>query len=117
MTILLAAALWSFLGGIVYSGGRLATALWGGKEIEPHARRLAWAQFTLSIVFAPAAGAAGTELVLGAFPQARLASTALGIGLMINVVAAVITEPTFIREMLSALLRGAADRLSGASKP
>lgn len=117
MNLLLLAAAWSFVGGIVYSGGRLATALWGGPEIEPHARRLAWAQFGLSMVLAPAAGAALTELVLGVFPQARLAATALVIGLVVNAVAAVATEPDFIRQTLSALLRGAADRLSGASKP
>lgn len=111
------AAGWSFVGGIVYSGGRLATALWGGAEIEPRARRLAWAQFIISLILAPTAGAAGTELVLELFPQARLASTAFGIGLTINVVAAVITDPTFVREILSSLLRGAADRLSGAPKP
>ena len=117
MTELVMAAAWSFVGGVVYSGGRLATALWGGKEIEARARRLAWAQFALSLLLAPAAGAAGTEIVLDLYPQARLASTALVIGIMINVVATVMTDPTFVREMLSALLRGAADRLSGASKP
>lgn len=117
MNVLLPAALWALIGGVVYSGGRLATALWGGPEIEARARRLAWAQFTLSMLLAPAAGAAGTEIVLDLYPQARLASTAFVIGLMINVVAAVMTDPTFVREILSALLRGAADRLSGASKP
>lgn len=115
-SVLLSSALWAALGGFVYAGGRLATALWGGREITPDARRLAVAQFGLSMVLAPSAGAAITEIALARWPEARLAATALVVGLMVNAVTSVITEPTFIRDVLAALLRGAADRLNGVQK-
>lgn len=117
MNVLLPAALWAFVGGAFYSGGRLATALWGGAEIEQRAKRLALAQFALALLLAPAAGAALTEIVLNYFPGARIASTAFLIGLLVTPVTAILTEPAFLRDILSALLRGAADRLSGAPKP
>ena len=70
------AAFWGFVGGTGYSGTRLTTALWGGREISARARRLAIAQFIIALFLSPFAGHAITPLVLGIFPQATLPSTA-----------------------------------------
>ena len=106
------AAFWGFVGGVGYSGTRLSTALWGGREISARARRLAIAQFAIALFLAPFAAHAGTPIVMGLFPQATLQSTALLVGLSFNAIWPLLVEPQFLRQLVADLARGLADRLN-----
>lgn len=111
------AALWGFVGGAGYAGTRLATALWGGKEISARAQRLAVAQFVLAMMLAPFAAHAFAPIIVTYFPKATIPSTALMIGLSFNAVWPLLIERGFLRQLIADLARGLADRLTpGASK-
>lgn len=105
-------AIWGLVGGVGYAGTRLTTALWGGREISPRARRLAVAQFGLAILLAPFAAHAFTPIVLSLFPRATAPSTALLIGLLFNAVWPLVVEPRFLRTLIADMARGLAARLS-----
>lgn len=111
------AALWGFVGGVGYSGTRLTTALWGGREISPRARRLAVAQFVIALFLAPFAAHAITPIILGIYPEATQPSTALIVGLSFNAVWPLVMEPAFLRRLIADLARGLADRLTPGAKP
>lgn len=112
-----AAALWGFVGGVGYAGTRLATALWGGREIPARAQRLAVAQFVLAMILAPFAAHAFTPLIMAYFPKATIPSTALMLGLSFNAIWPLLIERGFLRQLIADLARGLADRLTpGASK-
>lgn len=111
------AAFWGFVGGAGYSGTRLSTALWGGREISARARRLAVAQFVIALLLSPFAGQAIAPLILDAFPKTTLPSTAFLVGLSFNAVWPLVMEPAFLRQLVADFARGLADRLtSGASR-
>lgn len=112
-----AAWVWGFVGGAGYAGTRLATALWGGAEIAPQARKLALAQFVLAMILAPFAAHAFTPMALAYFPRATIPPTGLMIGLSFNAVWPLLIERGFLRQLLADLARGLADRLTpGASR-
>lgn len=111
------AALWGFVGGAGYAGTRLATALWGGREISPRAQRLAIAQFLLAMLLAPFAAHAFTPIVMAYFDKATVQSTALMVGLSFNAIWPLLIERGFLRQLIADLARGLADRLTpGASR-
>lgn len=111
------AAFWSLIGGVGYAGTRLTTALWGGREISPRARRLAVAQFVLALILSPAAGSVLTPVALGVMKDATAPATAFVIGLVFNAVWPVLVEPAFVRNLIADLARGLAARLSPGDKP
>lgn len=111
------AALWGFVGGAGYAGTRLATALWGGREISGRAQRLAIAQFLLAMLLAPFAAHAFTPIAMAYFDKATVQSTGLMIGLSFNAIWPLLIERGFLRQLIADLARGLADRLTpGASK-
>lgn len=111
------AAFWGFVGGAGYSGTRLSTALWGGREISARARRLAIAQFVIALFLSPFAGQAITPLILETFPKTTLPSTAFLVGLSFNAIWPLLMEPAFLRQLIADIARGLADRLTpGASR-
>lgn len=111
------AAFWGFVGGAGYSGTRLTTALWGGREIGARARRLAVAQFVIAVLLSPFAAHAITPIILGLAPKMTMPSTALLVGLSFNAVWPLVMEPAFLRKLIADLARGVADRLApGASQ-
>lgn len=110
-------ALWGLLGGVGYAGPRLATALWGGREITARARKLAVAQFGVALILAPAASAALTPMLLDSFPKATPSASAFFIGLMFNATWPLLMEPQFLRSLIADLLAGAARRLKPGDNP
>lgn len=107
-----AAALWGLIGGCGYAATRLSTALWGGREITGRARALALAQFGISLVLAPAAAHAFTPIVLGFIPKANVPATAMMVGLSFNAVWPMLMEPKFLRQLISDMARGLANKLT-----
>jgi len=107
------AALWGFVGGVGYAGTRLATALWGGREVTARARKLAIAQFGLSLILAPAAAHVFTPPLLVVFERATTPSTGFVLGLAFNAVWPLLTEPAFLRQLVADMARGLAARLTG----
>lgn len=111
------AAFWGFVGGVGYSGTRLSTALWGGREISARARRLAVAQFMIALFLSPFAAHAAAPIVLDMIPRATLQATAFLVGLSFNAIWPLLVEPQFLRQLIADLARGLADRLNpGASR-
>lgn len=111
------AAFWGFVGGAGYSGTRLSTALWGGREISARARRLAIAQFVIALLLSPFAGHAITPLILETFHKTTLPSTAFLVGLSFNAIWPLLMEPAFLRRVIADIARGIADRLTpGATR-
>lgn len=105
-------AFWGFIGGVGYAGTRLATALWGGREITARARKLAIAQFVLSMMLAPAAAHALTPLALSMMTRATHTATALFIGLTFNAAWPLLIKPAFIRQLVADIFRGLAARIA-----
>lgn len=117
LTVFDQAAFWGLVGGVGYAGMRLSTALWGGREITARARKLAWAQFVLSIFLSPFAAHAATPIVMGLWPRANMTSAALMLGLLFNAVWPIVVKPAFMRMALAELFQIFADKLRTGAKP
>lgn len=109
------AALWGLVGGAGYAGTRLATALWGGREISGRAQRLAIAQFLVAILLSPFAAEAFAPVIIAHYPRATVQSTALMVGLSFNAIWPLLIERGFLRQLIADLARGLADRLTPGS--
>ena len=103
---------WGFIGGIGYAGTRLSTALWGNQEIEPHAQRLALAQFLVALLLAPSAAMTLTPWLVILFPSAPQQPVAFIVGLSFNAIWPIMTERGFIRKLIADFMRGFANRLT-----
>lgn len=103
---------WGLIGGVGYAGTNLATALYGGTEIELRAVKLAVAQCLIAVFLSPFAAEAGTPMVLHYFASASVPPVSFMIGLSFNAVWPVLVERGFIRKLVSDVARGLADRLT-----
>lgn len=112
LSVFSSAAFYGLIGGVGYAGTRLATALWGGLEVGRRARKLAITQFILSLILAPTAAHAFTPYVLAAVHQATAPATGFIVGLAFNAVWPLVTEPTFLRQLIADLARGLASRMT-----
>lgn len=110
--LLESAFIWGLVGGVGYAGTNLATALYGGAEVEPRAVKLAISQCVIAIFLSPFAAHAGTPLVRQYVSTASVAPVAFLIGLSFNAVWPMLIERGFLRELLASAARGLANRLS-----
>jgi hypothetical protein len=111
----LAAAL-GLLGSVLYAGGKLGAALWGGPEISDRARNLAVLRFVLAVLAGPAFAATAAPIAVERFHSLNLPASALIIGLMINPVIEQATKAAFIRKLMADGLHALANRLEGAAQ-
>ena len=110
-------AFFGFIGGVGYAGTRLATALWGGAEIDHRARKLAVAQFVLALILAPAAGHVGAPVIVAMWPNMKPPAAALLVGILFNAVWPLVTERAFLRKLIADVAAGIAARMTpGASQ-
>lgn len=110
--LLESAFVWGLIGGVGYAGTNLATALWGGAEIEPRAVKLAVSQCVIAVLLSPFAAYAGTPMVRQHIATASVAPVAFLIGLSFNAIWPMVIERGFLRELLASAARGLANRLS-----
>ena len=108
--------IWGLIGGAGYSGTRLATSLWSGIEVTPESRKLAIAQFLVSILLAPFAAEAITPLVIANYDALTMPPVAFMIGLSFNAVWPMLVERGFLRTVIADTMRGLAGRISPGDK-
>lgn len=110
--LLESAFIWGLIGGVGYAGTNLATALWGGAEIEPRAVKLAVSQCVIAVLLSPFAAYAGTPIVRHYVSTDSVAPVAFLIGLSFNAVWPLVVDRSFLRGLLASAARGLANRLA-----
>lgn len=105
-------AFFGLVGGAGYAGTRLATAFWGGLEIDERAKKLAMSQFVMSLMLAPFAAHVGAGPLVTMFKGMGHQAASLMIGMLFNAIWPIATERAFLRRLIAESASSLAKKLA-----